>query len=58
MRKAVALFFALRGNSSCKAKTLRGDAQAAPVVVWLLVQPRGSARVPQAKLFVLGKYFQ
>ncbi len=31
----------------------REDAHAAPDAVWLQVQPRGSARVPQAELFVL-----
>ena len=44
--------FCFTGNYSCKAKTLRGDAHAAPVVVWLLMQPRGSAGVPLAELFV------
>ena len=54
VRKSFPDFFYFTGNSSCKAKTLRGDAHAAPVVVWLLMQPRGSARVPLAELFVLG----
>ena len=45
--------FCFTGGSSCKAKTLRRDAHAAQVVAWLLMQPRVSARVPLAELFVL-----
>ncbi len=52
-QKVACAFFCFTGNFSCKAKTLREDAHAAQVVVWLLMQPSGSARVPQAELFVL-----
>ena len=38
-----------------KQKPSGQDAHAAPEEVWLLRQPRGSARVPPAELFVLAK---